>query len=81
MENWYLPPARQKPLRRGEGPILHDKISLSVLRVSNEARLTGRMGGENGFECEPFPALVIGLKEERHENSGIDRESQKRGQY
>jgi hypothetical protein len=36
MENRYLPPARQKPLRRGEGPILHDNISLSVLRVSNE---------------------------------------------
>ena len=36
MENRYLPPARQKPLRRGEGPILHENISLSVLRVSNE---------------------------------------------
>ena len=36
MENRYLPPARQKPLRRGEGPILHEDISLSVLRVSNE---------------------------------------------
>jgi hypothetical protein len=37
MENRYLPPARQKPLRRGEGPILHENISLSVLRVSNES--------------------------------------------
>jgi len=36
MENRYLPPARQKPLRRGEGPILHENISLSVLCVSNE---------------------------------------------
>jgi hypothetical protein len=40
MENRYLPPARQKPLRRGEGPILHENISLSVLpanrQVSNE---------------------------------------------
>ena len=31
MENRYLPPARQKPLRRGEGPILHEDTSLSVL--------------------------------------------------
>ena len=36
MENRYLPPARQKPLRRGEGPILHENILLSVLCVSNE---------------------------------------------
>ena len=36
IENRYLPPARQKPLRRGEGPILHENTSLSVLRVSNE---------------------------------------------
>jgi hypothetical protein len=36
MENRYLPPARQKPLRRGEGPILHESISLIALRVSNE---------------------------------------------
>ena len=36
MENRYL-------------PILHENISLSVLRVSNESRLTGRMGGENGL--------------------------------
>jgi len=32
MENRYL-------------AILHENISLSVLRVSNESRLTGRMGG------------------------------------
>jgi hypothetical protein len=36
MENRYLPPARQKPLRRGEGPILHESIPLSGLCVSNE---------------------------------------------
>ena len=36
MENRYL-------------PILHENISLSVLRVSNESRLTGRMGGVNGL--------------------------------
>ena len=44
MENRYL-------------PILHENISLSVLRVSNESHLTGRMGGENRFECKLFPAL------------------------
>ena len=36
MENRHLPLARQKRLRPGEGPILHENISLSVLRVSNE---------------------------------------------
>ena len=59
MENRYLPPARQKPLRRGEGPILHEKTSLSVLRVSNESHLTGRMGGENRFNVDYSLFLVI----------------------
>jgi hypothetical protein len=36
IENRYLPPARQKPLRRGEGPILNENLSLCVLCVSNE---------------------------------------------
>jgi len=44
MENRYL-------------PILHENISLRVLRVSNESRLTGRMGGENGFQCKLLGAL------------------------
>jgi len=37
MENRYLAPARQKPLRRGEGPILHENISLTVLPACRQA--------------------------------------------
>jgi len=58
-------------------PILHENISLCVLRVSNEARVTGRMGGENTHARKLN--LVISLTEEHHENSGIDRKSKKRG--
>ena len=35
-------------------PILHNKI---FLRVSNESRLVGRVGGENGSRCKLFRAL------------------------
>jgi hypothetical protein len=41
MENRYLPPARQKPLRRGEGPILHKS---NLLCVSNEPHGLGASG-------------------------------------
>ena len=33
-------------------PILHKNISLSVLRVSNESRLTGRVGGKMALQCK-----------------------------
>jgi hypothetical protein len=58
MENRYLPPARQKPLRRGEGPILHKNILLCVLSVSNESRIfSGRVGGGNRSQFKLPTAL------------------------
>ncbi len=44
---------RQKPSvwNKSPWPKAHEDISLSLLRVSNESRLVGRVGGENRFEC------------------------------